>query len=265
MVPARGLVIVVIILHEEGRVLRHGIDHAARALIAARAEVLRALGVEGAARLKTRLFIVGCVKIPVRRHARHVVHRRCHCCLDARVYRRRVQRHAAPAAYADYADALRVNILLYGQKVHRRLKVLRVYVRRRYISWLTAALAGEGRVEGQRQKAALRHRLRVQAGGLLLHRAERAAHRDSGKPAGVLRRLVHIRRQRDAEADAEGHIAVLHFAAFGKGLVPFFGQNKLFVHNISSMRLLTALYYCDTMTVAHKADFRSRCKIKNFC
>lgn len=54
---------------------------------------------------------------------------------------------------------------------------------RSYIAGHTAALAGVGWVEGNRQEAKLRHFLCVQAGGLLLYRTERTADGNSGQLA----------------------------------------------------------------------------------
>ena len=69
------------------------------------------------------------------------------------------------AADTDDTDALRVNILLHGKEVYRCAEILGVDVRRCYIAGCTTALAGIGRVKGNRQEAKLRHFLRVQTGG----------------------------------------------------------------------------------------------------
>ena len=92
----------------------------------------------------------------------------------------------------------------------------------------TAALAGIGRVKGNCKKAQLRHFLRVQTGGLLLHRAKRAADGDGGQLAFRVLRHVDVSHQRDAVSVMEGRLAVLNLVAFGKYFVPFLRQIQLF-------------------------------------
>ena len=99
---------------------------------------------------------------------------------------------------------------MYREEVHRCAEVLGVDVRRCYIAGHAAALSGIGRVEGKREKAQLRHLLRIKAGRLLLHRAKRTADGDSGQLAFRVLRHVHISRQRDAISVMEGHLAVPH-------------------------------------------------------
>ena len=60
-----------------------------------------------------RFLVVLAVKIAVARDTRHIVQGRSDCRLDSRVDAGRLQCHAAPAANADDADALRIDILLH--------------------------------------------------------------------------------------------------------------------------------------------------------
>ena len=138
-----------------------------------------------------------------------------------------IDRHTAPATDTDDTDALRVNILLHGEEVYRCAEIFGVDVRRSDIAGCTAALAGVGRVEGNRQEAKLCHFLRIQTGGLLLHRAKRAADGDGGQFAFRVLRHVHVGRQRDAVSVVEGRLAVLNLVAFGEYLVPFLRQFQL--------------------------------------
>ena len=165
-----------------------------------------------------RVYVVGSIKIALRRHACHVVHRGGDGRLDARVDGGGIQRKAAPAADAEDADARRVDIFLHGQKIDRRLIVLSIDVGRSYIARFTSTLTGERGVERDGQKAALGQCLRVKSGGLLLHRAERPADGDSGELAARIFRLIEVCRQRDTEAVMERHLAVPDFIALGKTL-----------------------------------------------
>lgn len=70
-------------------------------------------------------------------------------------------------------------------------------------------------------KTALRQRLRIKTGCLLLHRTERTADRDGSHfSAGVLR-YVQIGGKRNAVAIDEGDLGVLHLGASRKHLIPF--------------------------------------------
>ena len=171
----------------------------------------------------SRSLIVGIltVKVAFGIHTGHVVHGHSRSSFDTGVNGCGVDRHAAPTTDTDDTDALRVNILLHGEEVYRCAEILGVDVRRSNIARLTAALAGVGRVEGNRQEAKLRHFLRIQAGGLLLYRTERPADGNSGQLALRTLRRVHICRQRDAVAVMKGHFFMVHLAAFREHLVPF--------------------------------------------
>ena len=116
---------------------------------------------------------------------------------------------------------LRINILLYGEEVYRCAEILGVDVRRSDIAGCTAALAGIGRVEGNRQEAKLRHFLRIQTRGLLLYRTERTADGNGGKLALCALRRVHIRRQCNAVAVVKGHLFVVYLITFREHLIPF--------------------------------------------
>ena len=121
------------------------------------------------------LFEGHAVVVALGHDARHVVHGAGDDGLDALVHGDGIQCHAAPAANADDADPLAVDGRVQAEKIHRRAEVLGVDVGRGDVARLAAAFAGIGRVESQRDEAALRHGLRIEARRLLLHRAERAA------------------------------------------------------------------------------------------
>ena len=172
------------------------------------------------------LLAVRGIKIAFGGDAAHVVHGGDHGGLDPGVDGRRVQGQAAPAADTQDADTLRVYVVLDGEEIHRRLKVLGVDVRGGGVPGLAAALAGEGGVESDGEEAPLRQRLGVEAGALLLHRPEGAADGHGGQFAlGVLGRVL-VRRQGDAIAVDKGDLFVVHTVALGKGLVPILGQLK---------------------------------------
>ena len=142
MVAAGSLIVGVIVLHKLRCVLRQRIDHAASQRVAAVFIVLGALCIHCFSLLKARLLGILRVKIAVGGHAGHVVHGHGGGRLDAGVDSRSVYRHAAPAADADDADALGVNILLHGEKVYRRTEILGIDVGRGHIARGAAALAG---------------------------------------------------------------------------------------------------------------------------
>ena len=230
VVAARGLVVVVVVLDEKRRVIWQRIDHAARALIRAGLVVGGALRIECLTQGITGVRIVVGVKVAVGGHTGHVVHRGRDGGLDARVDGGGVERHAAPAADAEDADALRVDIIAHGQEVDRGGKVLGVDVGRGDIARRAAALAGVRRVKGDGQKSARGELLRVQAGALLLHRAERAAHGHGGALSGGVFRLVEIGRELDAEAVVKRDLAVVNGGVLWERLVPFLGEGQGAVH-----------------------------------
>ena len=228
MVASRSLVVGVIVRHKLRRVIGQLIDHAARQRVAVIFIVLGALRVQRFTLFKARLLRILGVKIAVCDHAGHVVHRHSSSSLDTGVDGCGVDCHAAPTADADDADALRINAFLHRKEIHRCAEVLGVDVRRCHIAGRTAALTGIGRVEGNREKAQLRHFLRIKAGRLLLHRAKRTADGDGRQLAFHILRHVDVGRQRDAVSVVEGRLAVLNLVAFGKHLVPFLRQMQLF-------------------------------------
>ena len=213
MVASGRLIVGVIVLYKLRCVLRQRIDYAARQRIAAVFIVLGALCIHCFSLLKACLLRILAVKVAVGSHTGHVVHGHGSGRFNAGVNGGGIDRHTAPAADTDDTDALRVNILLHGEKVHRCAEILSVDVWRCDITGHTAALTGVGRVEGNRQEAKLRHFLRIQAGGLLLYRTERTADGNGGQRLRALRR-VQIRRQCDAVAVVKGHLFVVYLVAF---------------------------------------------------
>ena len=87
---------------------------------------------------------------------------------------------------------------------------------------LAATFADVGRIMREGDEAALGHRLGIEAGRLLLDRAERAAHHECGLPLRAVEVLWHIEvcDQRDAQPVVEGHLAVIDAIALREGLVP---------------------------------------------
>ena len=176
VVAALGLVVIVIVMDEVGRLWRHAINHPASHRIG----VGEALLGENLAVLMASLLDVESVVVVVAADARHVVHRRGHCGLDARVGCRSVEGNAAPAADADDANAVCIYIFLFRQEIDSSHEVLGIDVGRGCATRLTAALAGIGRVEGQCHKAALGHPHSIQAARLLLGSTERTGNGDGG-------------------------------------------------------------------------------------
>ena len=236
MEAAPGLVIVEVILDELRLVARQGLGQArGGGRDAAGACVPGALRVqllpEGVAGIG-----VHAVEIAVGRDAAHVVHGDGHGGLDAGVHGGGVQAHAAKAADADDADALRIHRVQRGEEVHRGAEVFGIDVRRGHMTRLAAALARIGGVEGQRQEAAFGHGLGIEPGCLLLYRTKGAAH-GQGRPfAPGVPGHVKVARQNGAVAGAEGHLAVFHPVAPGKDLVPFLYQ----FHSITILESIPA-------------------------
>ena len=230
MIAALCFVVGVVILDELGRVLRQRIDHTSGQGICTVFVVHRALGAHGFFLLKAGITGILTVKISVGVHTGHIVHGHSRCRFDAGVHSGGIDSHAAPATDTDDTDFLWVNIFLHRKKIHRRGEVLRVDVRGSHIPGTAAAFTGKGGVEGDGQKVPLRHGLCVQPGGLLLDGPKGSAHRNSRELSLCIFRNIHIRREGDAVAVMEGNLAVVHFFAFGKCLVPFLCQNQL-LHN----------------------------------
>ena len=224
MEAAPGLVIIEVILDELRLVARQGLGQARGGRCdAAGTCVPGALCVQLLAQRVAGLGIHG-VKIAVGRDAAHVVHGDGHGGLDAGIHGGGVQAHAAKTADADDADALRIHRVQRGEEVHRGAEVFGIDVRRGHMTRLAAALARIGGVEGQRQEAAFGHGLGIEPGRLFLHRAKGAAHGQGRQLAPGIPGHVQIARQDSAITGAEGHLAVFHFVAPGKDLVPFLYQ-----------------------------------------
>ena len=221
MISARRLVIIVVVLHEEGRVLGQRIDNTAAELVFARLQIGKALGAHGRLCLITRFLTVGRVEISLGIDTGHIVHGRRHCCLDAGIQRGGVERHTAPAADADDADTRGIDHMVQGKEVHRSHEILCIDIRRGHIADVAAALAGERGIKGQRHKAALRHRLGVETGALLLDCAEGTGNGDCGEFSLHALGNIQICRQGNAVAVDKRDLAVIDLIAPGKSLVPF--------------------------------------------
>ena len=238
MVAARCLVVIIIILDEERRILRQRIDDPTAELVSAALQILETLCAHGRLLGIAGVLAVLGIEIALGVHTGHVVHGGGDRRLDAGVERGGVERHPAPAADADDADALRVDPLVQRQEIHRRHEVLGIDVGRGHIAGRAAALAGKGGVKGQRQKAAPGHRLGVEAGALLLDRAERPADRDRRELSRRPLRHIEIAGERDPIAVYKADLAVLNSLAFGEGLIPLLCQLQIlgFDHVFSSLR-----------------------------
>ncbi|MNN67519.1 hypothetical protein D3C81_1831570 [compost metagenome] len=66
--------------------------------------------------------------------------------------------------------------------------------------------------------------MRIEPGGLLLHRAKRATDDNSCQLCAGVLRLVQVARQGDAIAVREGDLLMVHLVALGESLVPFLCQ-----------------------------------------
>ena len=224
VIAARGLIVGVIVLDEPGGILGQGVDDAAGALVSTCRIVLGPLLGQSLALLLALSGRVLAGEITFHVDLAHIVHGTGYGCLDSRIKRCSVDRHSTKTADADDADALRVDQVTGGKEIHCGQEILRIDVRRRHPARLSAGLARKGRVEGDGQEPALGHMLGIQAAGLLLYGAERAAHGKGGKPAFCVLGDIHIGRQLNAIAVVEGDLAVVDKFRFGKCLVPFLGK-----------------------------------------
>ena len=154
-------------------------------------------------------------------------------------------------------------IFKHGQEIHRRLEILRVDVGRGHIPGLAAAFACERWIKGEGQESPLHHGLGVQAGALLLHRAEGPADGDGRQLTVSVLGDIHIRRQGDAIAIGERHLAVIHFVALGKGLIPFLGQIQRFGLHHSFFLPLHVLLRCNHLMCMVKKSFANWVEIRN--
>ena len=223
MVAARGLVVVVIVAHEGGRVCRQGINDAAGALRAAVAVVEGALGAELLAQALAGFGAVIGVEVAAGGDAAHVVHGGGDGGLDARVDGGGVNGHAAPAADADDGDALRVDVRVGAQVVDGGAEVFGVDVGGGDVARLAAALAGEGGIKGDAEVAAGGHGLGVEARALLFDGAEGAADGDGRQGCRSAFRAVEVRDDGVAEAGAEADFAVFNARVGREGFVPVGG------------------------------------------
>jgi hypothetical protein len=132
--------------------------------------------------------------------------------------------HAAPAADADDANLVRINVRAGGQVIYRRGEIFGVNIGGGYVPGLAAALSGKGGVKGDGQKAPLRHLLGVEPGRLFLDGAEGAADCQGGQFAGRMQRGVQVGGQGDAVPVMESDFLVLNLAALREDLVPFLGK-----------------------------------------
>ena len=112
VIPSLGLVVGVIVLDKVGRVLGQRVNDAAAERIRTGLEILDTLGIQRLLhRIALFLAVIG-VEISLCVHSCHIVHGRGDRRLDAGVQRRRVERHAAPAADTEDTDPLGVDVLL---------------------------------------------------------------------------------------------------------------------------------------------------------
>ena len=255
VVAARCLVVVVVVLDEGGRVLGQRVDHAAGHGVDAGAVVGGALSSHGR---PGPVPLLGGVEVALGGHAAHVVHGGGDRSPDARICGRGGHGHAAPAADADDADAPGVDVVAHGQEVDGGLEVLDIDVRRVHAAGLAAGLAGETGVEGDGEVTALRHRLRVQAAGLLLDGAEGAGHGQGGRLAPRVLGLVQVGDQGDAEAGAEGDLLVVHGVGLREDLVPLGGRFRGLMGHVGCL-LLRVRARCPTpaeLTLAAPSSLR---------
>ena len=219
MVAARSLVIGVVVLHKLRRILRKRVHDTSRARIAAAARILRTLSIEP---LTLGVTAVGIhrIEISVGRNAAHVIHRRTDRSLDTGIYGRGVQGHAAPTAYTQDTDTLRIDIIARREIVDRRTEILRVDIGRGNVAGFAAALTRIRGVERYGQESALGQRLRIQPRRLLLHRPERPANGyGRHRRRGILRH-VEIRRKRYTVTVAERNLGMCNLVALREDLVP---------------------------------------------
>ena len=76
-----------------------------------------------------------------------------------------------------------VHVVLNGEKINRRLKVLGIDVRGSSVPGIPTALAGKGGVEGDGQEAPFSQRLGIQSEVLLFQRPKESADGHGKQPA----------------------------------------------------------------------------------
>ena len=129
MVSAIRFIIIVIICHIERCVLRKWINNPAAQRIAAIFVINKPLGVHSLFLRVPCISRIIRIKISVGIDTGHIVYGGSNRRLDAGIQRRRIEGQASPAADADNADTLRVNIFLHGKEIHRRLEILCIDIR----------------------------------------------------------------------------------------------------------------------------------------
>ena len=147
MIAKLRLIKVVIVTHKLRRIRLHLSDHTARHLIGAAPVISRSLRAQ---RLPQRFPFssdrfrgLRFIKIPVRYHPAHVVHRGGHGCLDARIHSGRVDSKASPAADANNANRFRIHIRAVRQIINRSREVFRIEIGGSHIPGLPAGFTGE--------------------------------------------------------------------------------------------------------------------------
>ena len=221
MIPAIGLIVCIIIFHKPRCLIRQRIDDPARERVCACCIILCALLVERLFHFVSSIRAVCFIEVTFCIDTCHIVHGGRHGRLDARVHRRRIDRHAAPAADTDDADAFRVNVFSVRQIVNGSGKIFGIDIRGSHIAYAAAALPSERRIKSHRQKTAFRHFLCVQTGTLLLDSTKRTGDSNGRQFAFCTGRLVEVRCQRDTVAVHKRHLFVFDFVALRKYLIPF--------------------------------------------
>ena len=249
VIPASGLVIIVIVFDKERCIFRQRIDHAAAQLVFTGLQILESLGAHGGSLLISGFLTVLRIEVSLRVHTGHVVHGGSHGRLDAGIQRGRIKSHTAPAANPDDADAVRIDLLIQGEEVHRRHEIFGVDIGGGHVTHITAALASEGRIKSDRQETALCHRLRVESGALFLDGAERSADGDCGKLARCILWNIHVCRQRNAISIDKGHLAVIDFFTLRESLIPFVCEYKFF-YSDHGLYLLISCFFTDSFLLS---------------
>ena len=229
MVSTRCFVVIVIVLYEIGCIVWKRVDHTAAQGVFTGFQISKTLGAHGRFFLVTGLLAVFRIKISFGIDAGHVIHGGGYGCLDASIQRSGVECHTAPAADADDADTSGINLIAKGEKVYGSHKVFRVDVRGGHIADIATALAGEGGVESECQKAAFRHCLRIETGALLFDCPEGAADCNGRELAFGILRNVQIGGQGDAITIYKRYLAVVDLFTFREGLIPCLRKNQFFL------------------------------------
>ena len=227
-VPPLGLVVVVVVLEEEGGVLGQRVHHTPGPGVGAGLVVLGALGVEGLFHLVPGVGAVGGIKVALGVDPAHVIHGGGDRGFDAGVHGGGVEGHAAKAADTQNADLLPVHKVPGGQKVHGGGEVLGVDVGGGHVAHRPAALSDKGGVKGQSGKATAGQLFGVQPGALLFYRSEGAGHRHSGQLTRCILGQVQVSCQLNAVAVVELHLLPAHGVPEGEGISVVLGFHGVF-------------------------------------